>query len=221
MPDTETWLLAIDTATDQAGVALFNGSAVVARSWPGGRQQTTTVLPQIESMARDAGVSLDDVGAVAVSIGPGSFTGLRVGLSIAKGFALARGCALIGVPTLEIVSRPFAEAGVRCVAVAPAGRGRVVWARFGVGEVGAARNSSLDEFAQELADSAATMVVGELDAAQRKRLAEAGIPVAMVTLGFRQPGVLAELGWRRWQDGQVEDPVLLEPAYLHGRPNPR
>ncbi len=111
------WLLAIDTSTDQAGIALFDGEQMAECSWPGGRQQTTSVLPAIESLLAQVGVDLGDVGAVAVATGPGSFTGLRVGLSLAKGFAIAGDRRVIGIPTLDIAAAPYrcSPPGVRCL----------------------------------------------------------------------------------------------------------
>ncbi len=221
MSEGKNWLLAIDTATDQAGIAVFDGMRLAARTWPGGRQQTTSLLPQLESLGQDAGTSMNEIGVVAVAIGPGSFTGLRVGLSVAKGLVLASGCALVGVPTLDIAATPLQEAGVPCLAVAPAGRGRVLWASYERGQAVMPRNSPFEEFAQEARARPAQLVIGELDDTQRARLDEEGVRLSSRAVGFRSPGVLAELGWRRWLAGDVDDPVLLEPAYLHGRPNPR
>ena len=101
------WTLAMDTATDQASIAFLNGSEVAERSWPGGRQQTTMLLPQVQNLARGMNIDLSALELIVVSIGPGSFTGLRVGLSVAKGFVLATGCALIGVPTGARQSTPL------------------------------------------------------------------------------------------------------------------
>ena len=221
MSERTRWLLAIDTATDQAGIGVFDGHRLATRSWPGSRQQTTSLLPHIESLIEDVGIGLPDLGAVAVAIGPGSFTGLRVGLSVAKGLVLASGCALVGIPTLDVSAMPLVEAGIPCMAVAPAGRGRVVWAKYEPGLTATPRNSPFAEFLESASETSDALVVGEVDDLHRSRLAESGVRVPSLAAGMRQPGVLAELGWRRWQAGEVDDPILLEPAYLHGRPNPR
>ena len=70
--------------------------------------------------------------AVAIATGPGAFTGLRVGFGVAKGFHLATGVPLIGIPTLEATALGFAICGIPVVAVVGAGRGRLVWARYDV-----------------------------------------------------------------------------------------
>lgn len=217
----QPWLLAIDTATDQAGIALFDGERLGERSWSGGRQQTITVLPEIEQLCRQMRITLADVAAIAVSIGPGSFTGLRVGLGVAKGVVLAGDSVLIGVPTLEIAAAPWRVAGVAALVVAPAGRSRVVWATTDGSGLSEPRNTGLDEVLAQVEANPDRLVSGELSAAQRALVLEHGGNLAPVVAGYRRPGTLAEIGYDRWRRGAVDDPVLLEPAYLHGRPNPR
>lgn len=215
------WLVAIDTATDQAGLALFDGEHVAEMSWPGGRRQTTSVLPALESMLAQLGVAVDDIGAVAVAAGPGSFTGLRVGLSLAKGLAITGNRALVGVNTLDVAAAPFTEAGVPCLALVPAGRGRIVWSHYGYRRAPTAPiNSTFEEFLVVLRNHAPAIVVGELTADQQARVAEARDRVTS-KMAHRRPAMLARIGFDRWRSGQVDDPATLEPLYLHGRPNPR
>jgi tRNA threonylcarbamoyladenosine biosynthesis protein TsaB len=214
--------MAIDTATDQAGIALFDGEQLFERSWPGSRQQTVTVLPQIEQVMAEASVEMFQVGLVAVTIGPGSFTGLRVGLSIAKGIVIAEACAIVGVPTLDVAAEPYLRAGVRCVVVSPAGRGRVIWAAYDLdGEGTLPENTSFETFVEQADRFRGWVVLAELSTQQRATLDEAGANLAPIAVSFRRPGVLAGMAHDRWQRGELDDPVLLEPAYLHGRPNPR
>ncbi len=215
------WLLAIDTATDQAGLALFNGEQMAEMSWPSGRRQTTTVLPALESMLSQLGLAMENVGAVAVTAGPGSFTGLRVGLSLAKGLAITGDRHLIGVNTLDVAAAPYVEAGNDCVALVPAGRGRVVWSAYRPG-VAPSRpvNISIDEFLVVLRTHATAIVVGELTPDQHKRVANVHSRVTSL-MAHRRSGVLARIGFDRWQSGDVDEPAKLEPLYLHGLPNPR
>ncbi|MDQ3656667.1 MAG: tRNA (adenosine(37)-N6)-threonylcarbamoyltransferase complex dimerization subunit type 1 TsaB [Chloroflexota bacterium] len=216
-----SWLLALDTATDQAGLALFDGEQVAEMSWPGGRRQTTSVLPALEGMLAQLDVAVDDIGAVAVAAGPGSFTGLRVGLSLAKGLAITGDRALVGVNTLDIAAAPYTEAGVPCVALVPAGRGRIVWSHYGNhGAPTAPINSTFEEFLVVLRNHAAAIVVGELTTDQQARVAEVHGRVTSM-MAHRRLGVLARIGFDQWRSGQVDDPATLEPLYLHGRPNPR
>jgi tRNA threonylcarbamoyladenosine biosynthesis protein TsaB len=205
-------ILAIDTSTEQAGLALGVGEDVGVWSWAAGRTQTTSVLPAIDELLQDAGLTPADLDAVAVATGPGTFTGLRVGMSIAKGIVLAREIPLVGIPTLEIAAAGVPDAD-DLVAVLPAGRGRVVWQRFSPGDAGAPRNSTFDELIGELESMPRVLVTGELGEEQQTRVTE-GHP--RVRWAHRDPAMLLRLACDRLARGEADDPVTLEPVYLHG-----
>jgi tRNA threonylcarbamoyl adenosine modification protein YeaZ len=115
-------LLGIDTSTHYASVALHDGSRLLAEhTWLANQDHTRGLLPNIQALFADARVRVESLTAVAVALGPGSFNGLRVGLSTAKGLAMARRLPLVGVPTLELLA---AEYGLDHVTM-NAGRGRV------------------------------------------------------------------------------------------------
>jgi len=172
-------------------------------------------------MLAQLGVAVGEIGAVAVAAGPGSFTGLRVGLSLAKGLSITGDRALVGVNTLDIAAAPYTEAGVPCIALVPAGRGRMVWSHYGNHGVPTAPvNSTFEEFLVVLRQHATAIVVGELTTDQQARVAKVHARVTSM-MAHRRPGVLARIGFDRWRSGQVDDPATLEPLYLHGRPNPR
>jgi tRNA threonylcarbamoyladenosine biosynthesis protein TsaB len=213
------WLLAIDTATPQAGVAIHDGNGLAVTSWPGGRQQTTSVPVVMEDLLSRCGISLDQVGAVAVTTGPGSFTGLRVGLSLAKGLALVPERAIIGVPTLEAMVAPLRGVVDVVVPAIPAGRGRIVWALHTNGGAAGPHNSTFEEFVDEVAGVANAVVAGEFDPDQVSRLRARGIRLAPG--GSQRAASLAILGYERWQRDDTDNADVLEPIYLHGRPNPR
>jgi tRNA threonylcarbamoyladenosine biosynthesis protein TsaB len=98
-------LLALDTATRFASFALHDGRAIrYEMSWEAGRQHTTQLMPRVVEALEELEVRPEALSAVAVALGPGSFTGLRVGMAIAKGLALARGIPIIGIPTLDILA---------------------------------------------------------------------------------------------------------------------
>lgn len=210
-------LLAIDTSTDQVGIATFDGSGFHEHLWLAGREGTTQVLPAIESMLDFSQHDIASVGAVAVAIGPGTFTGLRVGLSVAKGLALAAPRALIGIPTLELLAAPYRDLRQPVTIAIAAGRDRVVWSALDEhARLGPPVNSSLDDVVLALRDSSPAFVIADLDGTAIARIAE----VAAVVSGAaarRRPGVLAELGWARWRAGETDDPTSLQPVYLHGR----
>jgi len=98
-------LLALDTATEKGGLALVEDGRVLAASSlesPGTYLQR--LLPAVAELFRAGGRELAALGAIAVSQGPGNFTGLRIGLATAKGLAWALGCPLVAVPTLEAIA---------------------------------------------------------------------------------------------------------------------
>lgn len=202
-----TGLLAIDTSTDQAGIALATPAGVVAHSWPAARAQTTTVLPEIDRMVREHGMVPADITGVVVATGPGTFTGLRVGVALVKGIVAASKVPMVGIPTLDIV---FAQhPGGEVVAVLPAGRGRVVWQQAG----DTPRNSTIADLVDVMSHRPDVTLTGELTANQLEELRSAGV---RVTPEFRDPAVLLHLGAARIAAGDVDDPVTLEPTYLHG-----
>jgi tRNA threonylcarbamoyladenosine biosynthesis protein TsaB len=208
----------IDTATEQAGIALFDGVQIAELSWPAGRRQTTAMLPAIERLLGSCGVTLDEIAAIGVTIGPGTFTGLRVGLSVAKGLAVLSDRAIIGISTMAVAAEPYSTSERPVLVTLPAGRGRVVWA---VKEVGARIsepvNSSLEELVTVLADHPDSLLAGELLPEQRERLRAVHPRIVPVTAGTRRPSSLANLAWQRWQQGDTNDPATIEPVYLHGR----
>ncbi|MEQ8193282.1 MAG: tRNA (adenosine(37)-N6)-threonylcarbamoyltransferase complex dimerization subunit type 1 TsaB [Rhodospirillales bacterium] len=103
-------LLAFDTATRGCSAALWRAGGIEAsRAAAMERGQSEALLPMIEAVMNEAGAGYDDLDAIAVTIGPGAFTGLRIGLAAARGMALAAACPVIGVGTLEAVARGVPE----------------------------------------------------------------------------------------------------------------
>lgn len=215
-------LLALDTSTTTAGIALYAGAGLLAEwSWPAGRAQTTTLLAEIDRLMALCALRPADLGAVAVAIGPGAFNGLRVGMSTAKGLAHALALPLLGVPTLDVVAYPHGGQPLPIRAVIAAGRGRFVSARYerlggALRQTGAYVNTTLDELAALIGGP--TMICGELpfDRLAVWRAATPDARVASPALGARRAGFLAEIAWTRLRAGERDDPATLEPIYLHG-----
>ena len=215
-----TLLLAIDTSTDQVGLALSDGETTSELSWHARQRQTSTLLQGIDHLLGLGGHVVGDVAAVAVAVGPGSFSGLRVGLSVAKGLVLARDLPVVGVSTLLVTALPHVSVGRPAVAVVGAGRRRLVWAPVEDGPLEPAVvadpiNGSPEELAGFVARLDGPVVVcgevpDELRAAWRD-----DARIACPRLSGRRPAALAHLGWNRWQRGEDDDPVTLEPVYVH------
>ena len=230
-------MLALDTASTSGGVALVRGRAVLGEeSWQVGGQQTSEVLPAAVRLWERAGITAADLDAVAVSAGPGSYTGLRVGFSLAKGMALARGLPVVAIPTLEAVAYQHRDAAARLCAVVDAGQGAALRRPFraqGGGRGGGPRAGgpgggprqrgqvavlTPDELAGRLAaERRPLLVCGELYPRLIDPLrAEAAPGVRFVSPAgaLRRPAFLAELALLRLAAGAVGDPAPLQPLYL-------
>lgn len=105
-------IVAIEAASTDASVAIsdMHGALLGEDSWTGGRRQSAELLPRLLALCQRSGRDLREMGAVAVGIGPGSFTGLRVALALGKGLALALGRPIVGVPSLEAWLRAHPDA---------------------------------------------------------------------------------------------------------------
>jgi tRNA threonylcarbamoyladenosine biosynthesis protein TsaB len=213
-------ILSIDTSSGQGGLALYDGRRLSTRSWPADRSHTTTLLSEIHHLLDGADAGVRDLAAVAIATGPGAFTGLRVGFGVAKGFHLATGVPLIGIPTLDAAALGFATCGIPVVAVVGAGGGRLVWASYNTNPEGLVqsrppRNGTMGEFIEELRESVPALVTGEIDDDQAGLIARLeGVALPPAPLRTRQPGALAELAWRRWRVGNVDEARAIEPIYL-------
>ena len=123
--------LALDTATDRASVALGVAGAVpMEENISGARRHAASLLPAVQSLLRRAGASLNDLEGIAVSDGPGSFTGLRVGASVAKALVHARRIPLWTAPSLMVRAAGVARGGALVLSVANALRGEIYAAAY-------------------------------------------------------------------------------------------
>ena len=214
-----TLLLAIDTSTRMTGVALFDGEQVLAEcTWRGAGYQTVELAPEIGLLLRKVDSSVDAVRAIAVASGPGSFTGLRIGMALAKGLALSGGRELIGVPTMDIVARSQPRLDRRLYIVIEAGRGRAAgmwykWGRTGWESEGDIELTAWSDLPEHLSEEA--YVCGELPVEVRKNLRKRshldhGTPAGC----HRRPAYLAEIGWERWKKGKSAGPEEIVPIYI-------
>jgi len=217
-------ILAIDTATRIVSLALRGDNELLAEeTWGSAQRHTVELAPRIEAMLRRAKVAAADLTAIGVSLGPGSFTGLRIGLSFAKGLALAQPhIQLIGVPTLDIIAAAQGQpdgAATLC-AVVQAGRGRISVGMYQ--RAGGAWQPAEPPFLASWENlinrlNGLTLVAGEIDPAGRAALLQQPdrALIADPANSLRRAGYLAEIAHRRWQAGQIDDPATLAPIYLH------
>ncbi|MHB1717054.1 MAG: tRNA (adenosine(37)-N6)-threonylcarbamoyltransferase complex dimerization subunit type 1 TsaB [Acidimicrobiales bacterium] len=132
VPGDTVNILAIESATDLAAVALQTADGSVTEVLGGeGRRHAEAIVPAIEEVCHRAGLSVRDVGLMAVDIGPGLFTGLRVGVATAKALAQALGIGVVGVRSLDILAATaLAQGAGEVLAVVDARRGEVFAARY-------------------------------------------------------------------------------------------
>jgi len=123
-------VLAIDTASPDASVALVSGSEIFVETLPSERRASEELLPALRRLLEAAGVAIADCDRIAVCAGPGSFTGVRVGLATAWGLSRAVGIPLEAVSTLEAIAETARGESSRVLAVLDAGRGEVVCREF-------------------------------------------------------------------------------------------
>jgi tRNA threonylcarbamoyladenosine biosynthesis protein TsaB len=221
-------LLAIDTSTRNVGIAVYDGIQVLSETvWVSQDYHTVELAPAIADTLKRAGQKIQDIRLLAVATGPGSFTGLRIGLAVAKGIALAGHLPIVGIPTLDIVaeSQPI-SAGIPLAATMQAGRGRLAvgWYHISDGHWQLTPPIEImDSIKLTRLINEPTLVCGELTEEQQRTLARKykNVILASPAHSIRRPSLLAELAWKRWQAGEVDDPATLSPTYLNlGQPIP-
>ncbi len=216
-------LLAIDTSTALTGLACYDHTGLLGEcTWQSGRNHTAHILPQLDMLMQHIQRTPADLQAIAVALGPGSWSGLRVGMSMAKGIALASNLALIGIGTLDVLAYQHQQHQQPAMPIYPLirlGRGRFAVAKFhcanGCKRLGDYRNVSLAELAAELDEP--SFFCGDIDAESQEELrgsSGAYARFAQPAANLRRPGYLAELAWRRFAAGEHDSLTGLEPIYL-------
>jgi tRNA threonylcarbamoyl adenosine modification protein YeaZ len=206
-------LLAIDTSSDWVGVAVSDHDRIVEENWWSGREQTRQVLAVIDRLMRTIDLYPMDLAAVVVAIGPGSFSGLRVGIGIAEGIELAAGCPVVPVNTFVST---FASLGdqLQGFGVIRAGRNRLVWAHSS--DVSQHRSGTIDDLLAAVEPGSEIAVAGEIndDEAERLRI-ERGAIIRPAPARYRQAGALISAGRALLDRGGISAGAPIQPIYLH------
>jgi len=221
-------ILALDTASRFISLALHDGSRLLYEAtWQTANNHTIELAPAIQRALAQAAITPRELTAVAVSQGPGSFTGLRIGLGVAKGLALAQHIALVAMPTLDITAAGIPLFAGTLTAVLQAGRGRICAQSYQWQNDGwqSEETAVITSWEQQIARvESPTLFAGEIDEAGRALLAQTERPVSTASgaWGLRRAGFLAERAWMRVRQGKLDDPATVTPIYLHqpGVPNP-
>jgi tRNA threonylcarbamoyladenosine biosynthesis protein TsaB len=214
-------VLGVETSTMQGGVALVGPQGLLSEyTLNVAATHSERLLPAIDQMLRDAGLTLARVEGLAVSIGPGSFTGLRIGLSTVKGLAYATGLPLVGVPTLEALAWSVPFAGPPVCPVLDARRQEVYAALFRF--TGRRLERLMEDTAltpEALCEriQAPTLFLGDALGAYGELFAERlGDRLILPPVSSRgaRPACVAELGRERLLRGERDQASSLVPRYL-------
>jgi len=213
-------LLAVDTSTRWIGIALYDGEQVKGEMvWNTKNHHTVELAPALEQLYTRCDVSNADLKALAIATGPGSFTSLRIGMSVVKGMALALHLPVIGVPSLDVLAAAQPVNDLPLAAVLKAGRGRLamVWYKL-------YRNRWKADSQPKVVTTTAladllnepTTVCGEMTDEDRHILGENPNAVLRSPVdSLRRPSYLAALAWKRYQNRKFDEVASLSPIYLH------
>ncbi len=211
-------ILGIETATQICGVAIVNGGSLLAEYRLNIKNaHAQKLVGAVEKLWSDCGISVNDLNGIAVSIGPGSFTGLRIGVSTAKGLAMADSLPITGVSTLQAIA---AQAPVKNGLVCPIIRSRA-------NEVYAALYERSD-FHDKLVEEVTVLTLEALPSFAPKGATIVGEPAELlqhlasqqdyyvVPKEFSLPSAftIARIGHEQMSAGKVDDLATLEPLYF-------
>jgi tRNA threonylcarbamoyladenosine biosynthesis protein TsaB len=221
-------LLAIDTSQDMAAIALGRDHELLGEyHFYHKMNLLRRINPAIEQLLWDSGHELGELDGVVISLGPGSFTGLRIGVTVAKSLAYALGKPIVGIGTLDAIARGIAPSGTELICpMMHARSNEVYWSLF---------------------DSSATVRLADYEIGSVSQVFEAvesrGVSVHFCGTGatrhaedirhkfgtsavtaenwsaFARGAALLDLGCRRMQEGKIDDPFTLVPLYVR-KPTP-
>lgn len=212
-------ILAADTSTNINTVALCLGEDVLVETLADSRRlHAERLLPTVDWILREAGVALEEIDLLAISAGPGSFTGLRIGVATWKGLAFGAGLPTMAVPTLDALARAAAWEGLVCP-VLDARMQEVFTAQYRLGPGGREkvmedRVCSVSALLEGLSGKVYFLGdgLGLYGGMIRERLPEAVLAPAY--LGAPRAALVAAEAYALWQQGVPADAATLAPVYL-------
>jgi len=217
--------LAIDTSTDTASLALVQDSTVLAElTWRCEQNHTIELLPRLADLLSRTKSSLQSINCIMVAKGPGSFNGLRVGISTAKGLAFSLGIPMVGISTLEVEAYQHAETNLPICPIFNAGRGEIATAIYQMKrnewhQITSEHITTVETLCSQITTK--TLFCGEFVASiagqLRKQLKQRAI-ISSSTARLRRASFLAELGQQRLKAGNYDNPASLHPLYLRRPP---
>ncbi len=213
--------LAIDTSTDTASLALVQYGEVLAElTWRCGQNHSTQLLPNLSHLLKQTALSLQSASCIIVAKGPGSYNGLRVGISTAKGLAYSLGIPLIGISTLEVAAYQQAGRGLPICPIFNAGREEIATALYQMKgnkwcQLTAEHITTVTTLCSQITTK--TVFCGEFVpsiAAQLTKELKQRAVIPTPAAGLRRASFLAELGLKRFEADDYDNPATLQPLYL-------
>lgn len=214
-------LLAVDTATESCGVAVITDGCVQAElSLNHGGTHTKFILAAVDTVLNLMEAALTDIDAFAVTKGPGSFTGLRIGISTIKGMAFATGKPIIGVSSLKVLAHQAGGDSPLVCPIIDARRNEFYWCVYrrkggDLISLSGEQVGPVDRLADQITDTC--MFIGNAVprcATQLPQLVKYKVQWAPAGDNVIRPAVLAQLAWQRFQKGIVDDAQTLVPVYI-------
>ena len=221
-------MLAIDSSQDLCAIALGNDSQLFAEyHFHHKMNLLRRILPIVDVVLQDAGHKPADLDGIIVSLGPGSFTGLRIGVTVAKSLAYTLGKPIVGVPTLEAIARGVAESATELICPMIFARAHeVYWTLFdssGEMRLGDYAVSPLSEALESVAGRGASVLFCGTGATRNEEVIRHKFgnraAIASSWAGFARGAALLEIGGKRLQNGETDDPYTLSPMYIK-KPTP-
>ena len=218
-------LLAIDTSTDTASLALVQDKTVLAElTWRAKQNHTTQLLPNLNYLFSITGTDVKSLTGIIIAQGPGSFNGLRVGVSAAKGLAFSLEIPIVGINSLAMAAYQYAETGLPVCAVFNAGRSEIATATYQKKYGKWQQLKKADIVTVEYLckhTTKKTLFCGEFLPAvadQIKNLLKAKAVIPPQIPDIKRASFLLELGKQRLDAGDVDDVVTFSPIYLRRPP---
>ena len=216
-------ILGIETSTLVSSVALATADTMLAEiTLQTKKTHSELLMPHIDKILGMAGIKKNDLKGIAVSIGPGSFTGLRIGLATAKALAYALKIPIVGVPTLEVLAYGCPVPGAILAPMLDAQKGNIYQALFKweagkLVEIMPVTVMHIDEALHKLTEyEEPVLVMGEAAVLHREKIEQVGknIALAMPHVVVQRAGSVAGLGQLLLQQGIQHDLMALEPVYI-------
>ncbi len=215
-------ILAIDTSTEWMGLGLFDGSDVICEHiWHTKRHHTMELVPALERVLKETGIKISELSGIGVALGPGSFTSLRIGVTVAKGLAMALTLPVVGVHSLDILAAAQPRSDDPLWAVLHAGRKFLAFSPYTwqdntwMRQADAIVITPKDLEAQIVSP---VTICGEMTAHDRQILGRKWKTVTLAdpSLCVRRPSILAKMSWDRINtDKSPTESMTLSPIYLH------